>query len=68
MLRVISSQSQVVSRVSGDTIWNAGDLTNKRFEVNSDLVCGVEPLETKMQELGGSDVESRERASNRSVP
>lgn len=68
MLRVISFQSQVVSRVSGDTIWNAGDLTNKRLEVNSDLVYGVKPLETKMQELAGFDAESRQRVTNRSVP
>ena len=27
---VLPFQSQVVSQVSGDTIWNAGDLTNKR--------------------------------------
>ena len=56
------------SRETGDRIWAAGDLTNKRFEGNHEKQYGVKPAYIKVHELQGLVTNDKERPSSRNVP
>ena len=61
-------QADIVSRTTGEVIWAAGAMTNKRVEVNHEKAFGVKPAIVKMQELQGLVANGKERPTNRSVP
>ena len=64
----VGVQVDVISRVTNERIWAAGEMTNKRLEVNHEKAFGVKPVIVKTQELQGLVANGKERASNRSVP